>query len=66
MGLISLICTAKENNYNEIKSSTNISAFTVISNNKFRFVFTFFNDNDIIFYSVFKSEQNPSKQDIQL
>lgn len=45
MGLISLICTAKENN--EIKSSTNISAFTVISNNKFRFVFTFFNDNDL-------------------
>lgn len=64
MGLISLICTAKENN--EIKSSTNISAFTVISNNKFRFVLIFFNDNDIIFYSVFKSEQNPSKQEIQL
>lgn len=57
MGLISLICTAKENN--KIKSSTNISAFTVISNNKFRFVFTFFNDNDIIFNFVFKSEQNP-------
>lgn len=64
MGLISLICTAKENN--EIKSSTNSSAFTVISNNKFRFVFTFFNDNDIIFYFFFKSEQNPSKQEIRL